>query len=239
MPTINFTIGEIRALDSCGTGRYVALTFDDGPEIGSTEAILDTLSCNNISATFFVTPGNAQLVGQSDAACELISNMSNQGHSVQGHSYDHLSNTRDGLSIQDVLQENKIVDDYIVTCGAPQPQFYRPPFGEITPEQLEAVSNFAVAAFWNVDSNDFRRQGPEVTFSNIVDHFENEVGLGESAVILMHDRNFLENQQVVQDVIDYFKDNEYTFVTIDECYALCDGAVCDTAVPLLDILDEE
>ena len=34
--------------------KHVALTFDDGPTLGITDAILDILKKNNVPATFFV-----------------------------------------------------------------------------------------------------------------------------------------------------------------------------------------
>lgn len=68
-----------------GTGRVVALTFDDGPNPGDTERLLDVLAANRVTATFFVvgrqvrTPQGAALLRRTVA----------EGHALGNHSSDY------------------------------------------------------------------------------------------------------------------------------------------------------
>lgn len=71
---------SIGASSTCGEPGVIYLTFDDGPQNGTTEAILDTLKKYNIKATFFVTgfgPDN------------LIKREHDEGHTVALHSNTH------------------------------------------------------------------------------------------------------------------------------------------------------
>ena len=64
--------------------KYVALTFDDGPQQETTERLLDGLRQRGASATFF-------LVGERAAACpELVRRMRAEGHQVGSHTWSHV-----------------------------------------------------------------------------------------------------------------------------------------------------
>ena len=61
----------------------VALTFDDGPQPGSTGQILDILAELDVQATFFCVGRNAE------AHPDLVRRMRSEGHAVGSHSYTH------------------------------------------------------------------------------------------------------------------------------------------------------
>ena len=65
-------------------GRFVALTFDDGPRAGTTDRLLDGLLTRGASATFF-------LVGEeAEKAPELVRRMKQEGHQVGNHTWSHV-----------------------------------------------------------------------------------------------------------------------------------------------------
>ena len=64
-------------------GNSYAITFDDGPTPGPTDAVLDGLGELRVRATFFVIGLNAR------AAPKLLERMAAEGHAVANHSWDH------------------------------------------------------------------------------------------------------------------------------------------------------
>ncbi len=66
------------------SAKTVALTFDDGPK-PETADLLDALKQKDVKATFFV-------VGkQAEKHPDLVKRMSDDGHEIGNHSYDHLA----------------------------------------------------------------------------------------------------------------------------------------------------
>ena len=66
-------------------GSYVALTFDDGPWPGTTNALLDGLAQRGVKATFF-------LVGEQVAdRAETVRRMADEGHQIGLHTWHHVS----------------------------------------------------------------------------------------------------------------------------------------------------
>lgn len=66
-------------------GRYVALTFDDGPSPEYTPKILDILKSHGVKASFFVTGQMAERYP------DIIKRMAQEGHDIGNHTYDHFN----------------------------------------------------------------------------------------------------------------------------------------------------
>ena len=66
-----------------GSGKTVALTFDDGPDPDVTPLLLDLLGRHRLTAAFFVTGQNAE------RHPELVREILRRGHDVGNHSYRH------------------------------------------------------------------------------------------------------------------------------------------------------
>jgi len=65
------------------TARSVALTFDDGPNVEATPAILDALKARGVRATFFVLGRHAEQWP------ELVKRVADEGHAIGNHGYFH------------------------------------------------------------------------------------------------------------------------------------------------------
>ena len=74
-------VGSI--IRSCTVPGTIALTFDDGPYI-YTSQVLDVLRNNNVHATFFVNGDNWQNI-LTDASQGLIRRMNDEGHQIGSH----------------------------------------------------------------------------------------------------------------------------------------------------------
>lgn len=65
-----------------GTGDVAALTFDDGPNPGETERLLDILKSHGVKATFCVIGQNIQAPGGADILKRIVA----EGHTLCNHS---------------------------------------------------------------------------------------------------------------------------------------------------------
>src|SRR5262249_29911561 len=97
----------------------VALTFDDGPLERSTDAILDILKTENVSATFFVVGTLAE------RRPALVRRIDAEGHLVGNHSHTH---ARLGLLSGAAYWGDQIrrADDAIHTACQRRPVYFRP-----------------------------------------------------------------------------------------------------------------
>ncbi|MDG0794757.1 polysaccharide deacetylase family protein [Cohnella ginsengisoli] len=64
-------------------GKFIALTFDDGPDPADTPAILDLLATYGARATFFITGKKAEQYPG------IVRREAMEGHEVANHTYSH------------------------------------------------------------------------------------------------------------------------------------------------------
>nr|WP_231134162.1 polysaccharide deacetylase family protein [Motilibacter deserti] len=132
-----------RAPDGC-----VALTFDDGPQPGSTDRVLDVLGELGVQATFFCTGANAQ------AHPSLVRRIAAEGHTVGSHSRTHPTPQDIGARAlaEDYLAGRSQVEQAL---GAPVPVF-RPPHGRLTPASALLLRARRMSPWlWTVDPRDW------------------------------------------------------------------------------------
>lgn len=152
----------------------VALTFDDGPNPGSTDVILDVLGELEVRATFFCVGRNA--VRHPD----LVRRILEEGHSVGSHSNTHPHPRSTPL--------RTLTDDYargrtaVTEALGEHTRLFRPPHGHVSVPAAVALRRTDVSTWlWTVDPEDWR---PGVTADRIT-----EVASRASStdVVLLHD----------------------------------------------------
>ena len=127
----------------------VALTFDDGPQPGSTDRVLDVLAELGVRATFFCVGRNAQ------AHPDLVHRIRAEGHVVGSHSmtHPHPGETARAQLRREYTDGRRAVADVL---GADTPLF-RPPHGYIDPAGAVMLRHLAVSTWlWTVDPTDWR-----------------------------------------------------------------------------------
>jgi len=98
----------------------VALTFDDGPAIGVTRSIIETLKKNDVPATFFLLGQNVFLNPN------LAKEISDSGFEIGNHSFTHAKNIH---SSQNRLNLEVRSTNYLLEkITGKVPKYYRPPF---------------------------------------------------------------------------------------------------------------
>jgi peptidoglycan/xylan/chitin deacetylase (PgdA/CDA1 family) len=189
--------------------KVVALTFDDGPNPGETEALLRVLAKAKVPATFFMVGRNVKRYP------ELAQQVAKAGHQIAGHGYSHTSlKTLAPPKLEsELLQTTKAIE----TATGQRPLWLRPPYGAANATTYSLLGEHDIkVALWNVDPQDFRRPGAKVIAKRVVKRVR------PGSVILLHDGGGTRTQTVkaVKSIIKKLKKKGYTFVTIQQMYDL-------------------
>ncbi len=159
-----------------GEGNVVFLTFDDGPDPGTTPLILDMLGKYECTASFFVTGQQASkfpgLLGEIAAA----------GHCIGNHSFSH---PRWILGRTHLLREIRKTNELIESVIGEKVIFYRPPHGRIFPGQAKLVAQMGMhVVLWDIFIPDYLPGFPAAEIRTRVSrHAKN------GAIVLLHDRS--------------------------------------------------
>lgn len=195
-------------------GKFVALTFDDGPHPQNTPRLLDILSARNVKATFYV-------IGRSvDLHPAIVRRTVAEGHEIGNHSHTHRLMTK--LGDTEVRGEMQRCEDAIGRAAGVRPRTMRPPYGGLAPRQRALVhAEFGYPTIlWNVDPLDWKRPGPTVVAQRLL------AGANPGAILLAHD---LHSQTVdaMPATVDGLLRQGYKFVTVSQLIAM--GASQPTA----------
>jgi peptidoglycan/xylan/chitin deacetylase (PgdA/CDA1 family) len=179
--------------------KYVALTFDDGPNDSSTVDLLNILKTDNVKATFFML---GQMVDQNPNVTKQVFE---DGHEIASHSYSHPQlNT---LSTEKLQNEINKTNKAIFEATGSLPKNIRPPYGAIDKKTAAAIGMPVIQ--WDIDSQDWKSKNPG-TINNIV-----KQNVFNGAIILIHDIH-PESVKAVPGLISMLKNEGYEFVTIDQ-----------------------
>ncbi len=158
----------------CGghRGRYVALTFDDGPG-PYTHLALEELRAAHVRATFF-------LVGRNLAHHrDLLVRELTLG-ALGDHTYTHPY--LPALPAASVTGELARTQDEITALTGQRPELFRPPFGARSSAiDRQAQHRGMIEVLWNVDSADALGAEKNRIATNVI------AGLQPGSIILMHE----------------------------------------------------
>jgi peptidoglycan-N-acetylglucosamine deacetylase len=146
----------------------IYLTFDDGPIPDITPWVLDVLKAKNIKATFFCVGENVE------ANPAIYKRILDEGHSVGNHTYNHVS----GWKTENTLYKDNI--EKAAKCI--ESSLFRPPYGELSPNQYMMIKDQYRVIMWDVLSKDYDGTVDEETcLNNVIDHVKS------GSIIVMHD----------------------------------------------------
>lgn len=179
--------------------KLVALTFDDGPNPGTTTRLLSILKKENVPATFFVLGNRVQLYP------EIVREAYQGRNQIGSHTYSHLNLPE--LPIEEVKKEIEMTKDIVKQTIGKYPSGTRPPYGAVTPQIISIIDSPIIQ--WSVDSLDWQ--------SKNADHIEQTVlsEVYDGSIILMHDI-YETSVDGAQKVITDLKKRGYTFVTVNQ-----------------------
>ncbi len=186
--------------DSSGS---VAITFDDGPIPGRTEAILEILKSHQVSAAFFCI-GN-----RVEANPELTRRISEEGHLIGNHSFWHEA-TFDLQTAGSISKELVDTDQSILKAIGKKPGLFRPPYGVTNPMLAKAVNAGGYKTIgWSVRSFDTVIKDGKVLFNRITK------SLKGGDVILLHDYSD-STLEILPALLDHISKLGLKIVRVDE-----------------------
>lgn len=182
------------------TKPWIALTFDDGPNLNYTPQLLTLLYEEQTVATFFLIgekiPANKQLVQ------EIYYN----GHEIGNHTFSHQDlTTLERQQIQQEIQQteaelNQILPNYTI-------QYIRPPYGHTNGVTEKCIGQSQV--LWTIDSHDWEDIDADTIYHYVVDHAKDQ------DIVVFHDDNE-ETINALEKIIPELKRRGFEFVTISQ-----------------------
>jgi peptidoglycan/xylan/chitin deacetylase (PgdA/CDA1 family) len=159
----------------------VVLTFDDGPWLGHTPAVLKALADQCLRATFFSIGKHATYYP------EILKKVAAAGHTIGSHTWSH-------ADLQAVFKKSgfdaakeeieKGASAVRMMAGVPIAPFFRFPDLRHPPEMLTYLGERNIASFsTDIDSWDFKIKKPEELIKSLMAKLQKS-GKG---IILMHD----------------------------------------------------
>lgn len=192
-----------------GSGKTVALTFDDGPG-RDTRRILAVLAANHVPATFF----NLGVNEANDPAAVRAENA--VPYALGDHTWDHQSLPTLSAAGQASEMDRERAEQASITGR--YPCLFRPPYGsyDATTLALAQQRNMAVW-YWSVDTEDWKADGSGAQYW--VDRITSRADAGISQahpVILMHNQPIGNPATVaaLQRIINFYRAHGYRFVDL-------------------------
>jgi peptidoglycan/xylan/chitin deacetylase (PgdA/CDA1 family) len=162
-------------LSGVGRPEHLALTFDDGPDLASTPAFLDSLDHLGWKATFFLLGTQVRRAGGLTA--EIVA----RGHEVGVHGdrhANHLGRTA-SWATRDVLRAR----DSIAEAAGVTPVWFRPPYGALAASSLVAARRAGLqTVLWTCWGRDWRAAATPRTITDDI-----ESARRPGATVLLHD----------------------------------------------------
>lgn len=184
-------------------GKYIALTFDDGPMANTTPKVLQTLKDKDVKATFFMLGENAK------KSPDLVKQIHDEGHELASHSYSHPQLTN--LSKKAIEKEVQQTDKAIFEATGVLPRTFRPPYGAVNQSVAEVIGKPIIQ--WNIDSLDWQSKNKNSVIK-VVKQTSTAGG-----ILLMHDIQSA-TADALATIIDHLQKEGYQFVTTQELLEL-------------------
>ena len=207
-----------------GEGKYVFLTFDDGPS-NSTEKILNTLKDKDVHGTFFVLGSSIE---KDSKRQEYLKEELKSGNAIANHSYSHdFKKLYPGnkLNIDYFMDEFNKTNDIMqsILGGEFDCRVLRMPGGYGTrkyykdPSLKEFDNTLQENGIINVDWNalDGDAEGKPYSTEQMLNYVKKTSKGKNHVVILMHDAAGKEKTvEILPQIIDYYKNEGYDFKVI-------------------------
>lgn len=219
--TITYTATDKAGNTSTATRKIIVsngviyLTFDDGPNSGTTNVILDILKEEGVKATFFVTNNGPD---------ELIKREYDEGHTVALHTASHdysivyasdESYFNDLYSVQNRVKRITGYESKIIRFpgGASNTVSRRYSNGIMSRLTKEVVNRGFKYYDWNISSGD---AGSTTQASGVYNNVVSSLRHDRVNMVLMHDIKPY-TRDAIRDIIRYGKNNGYRFekITMD------------------------
>lgn len=183
-------------------GKYVALTFDDGPHADVTPRILEILSQHEARATFYM------LGSQVEYYPSIAKQVLEEGHEIGDHTLSHKDLTR--LNQEQIKNEIQISSNHILEATGSLPKSLRPPYGAFNDSVRQIVQNLELPVImWSVDSLDWKSRNVQAINHEVM------TTVHPGAIILLHDIHATTADALPQ-LLTNLENEGYEFLTVTE-----------------------
>lgn len=190
-------------------GKYIALTFDDGPDPDITPRVLDILQNHNVVATFYL------LGSRVPYAPELVEQMVKNGHELGNHTFDHIDVSK--AAYASISEEIRKTNEHIFEAGGVYPKTLRTPFGAMSPAAEAVAENYTLPIImWSADSRDWESRNPSAILETVM--FKSAPG----GIVLLHDVHET-TADALPSIISSLRNQGYEFVTVTEILSWLDA----------------
>ncbi len=183
-------------------GKFVAITFDDGPSGHYTAELLEGLEERNVKATFFLCGYRV------DQFPTLTRRIAEAGHEIGTHSDSHRFFSE--MSPKELCKDLTTSVEKLREATGQEPTLLRPPGGIYDREILSKTTCADLPIIlWSVDPDDWCC-GNSCT---IVKRVLNKVKDGD--IILLHDMSD-SSVKAALEIVDRLQEQGYTFLTVSD-----------------------
>ncbi|MEU4894831.1 polysaccharide deacetylase family protein [Streptomyces sp. NPDC044780] len=169
------------------SGGYVGLTYDDGPNPASTQALLTALRAGGAKATFFIWGQHAEQYP------DLLRSEQSAGMWIANHTSTHPHLTQIGEPA--AYNEIAGAQSTIQRITGQTPTLFRPPYGETNAQIKADEARLGLTeVLWSVDSQDWNGAGTQ----QIV---QAAATMRAGSIILMHDGGYQTTVNAVPQIL--------------------------------------
>lgn len=182
----------------------IALTFDDGPNTGTTNEVLDLLEKYRVRASFFVVGNN--ITPETEG---VIKRAYDLGCEINNHSKTH--SVMPELTPEEIKAETEYVSEKVKKITGKDTRFFRPPYIAVNDTMYENIDMPFIAG---IGCNDWEE---EVTAEMRVNKIKEQ--LHDGAIILMHDaEGNSKTVEAIDTLIPYILGVGYQFAAVSELF---------------------
>ncbi len=196
---------SVRTAEELAGKKVIALTFDDGPNTGVTNEILDVIEEYGIKASFFVIGQNID-----PESAKAMQRAHSLGCEINSHSFTH--SYMDQMSAEDIADEMERTSELIYEYVGEYPKFFRPPYIAVNTTMYDTIDLPFIAGIGCNDWEDRVSVEKRVRFLT--------EKCPEGCIILMHDAKDNEKTaEAVRQAVPMMLEQGFEFVTVSELFA--------------------
>ncbi|MCS3503647.1 peptidoglycan/xylan/chitin deacetylase (PgdA/CDA1 family) [Bradyrhizobium japonicum] len=186
----------------------VVLTFDDGPHPPTTSKVLAALAQECVRATFF-------LIGlHASEHPDMVKRIAREGHTIGHHTWSHPFMARIPFEKAKSEIDRGIAADEMALKGVstttPSTPFFRFPYFEGTPAQLDLLQSRGIVVFGaDLWASDWNEMTPEQELKLVTER----LAAAGKGIILFHDPK-ARTAAIMPAFLRYLRDNGYRVVHV-------------------------
>lgn len=204
------TVQTIKRPEYNKDDKLIALTFDDGPNITTTNSVIDKLEEYEIVASFFLIGDNIN-GNENEGSFRAVKRAFDLGCEINSHSKTHSNMTE--FTAEEIIEEMDYTADKIEEITGKRPAFFRPPYIAVNDTMIQSIDIPFIAGYGANDWED--SVSAEERAEKVISQAK------DGAIILLHDmQGNTKTVEALDTIIPTLKEEGYGFVTVSELFEI-------------------